>query len=401
MPKGDNVTPRNGGDQTLSRFFEGVNYGVPSDDLLLYQLGDMVEEEQASFDNEDFQRLIDTGIRQHIEERAEIRAELATRLRLGLAQMPPQTRATASRVIEALEDIELPLKNIASLVRSYTEYLFRRLQEALEQGAEQAAEASAWIERWRDEQIATDELISHLTAIGLPAVGPAADLLFNCIEDERTSQASMEAAIRSLSNIQSSSSSRVLAHAISEPMLTEDLEVRASEAVRAFWPLPRPYILSELHSHTHEDLPYRWFQILIEVNEVYAVDLILEEFIIHGKEEAFVADLTALSELLNDSRDPELEEKILQVLNTTNTPQTVARLLEGVLRSRRPLRSIEGVDPWYRLRNLRVINKKYLRVAGLFDQGNRPEALRGIDEILDEEPGYPFAVKLKELIQTR
>jgi hypothetical protein len=326
MPRKKNAGHTTGDEQSLARFLDGTDYRVSSDDLVLYQLSSFVEDDQASFENDDFRKLIDAGIRQHVEERADVRAELAARLRRARPAMSESAQAAATRVVEALEDIEKPLKNAASVVRSYTAYLFNRLQEIAGEDTEAATTAGEAIERYRRGQVDTSELVAQLTAIGIPAVGPTADLLFGTVEDGSPDAASMEAAVTALSHIRSSSSSRVLAHAIAEPMLSEDLEQKAADAVRSFWPLPRPYILSELQSHTHEDLPFRWFQIFIEASEIYAVDLILEEFIVHGNQETFVADLTALSELLRQSRDPETEAMILNVLNETEKLLSVSRM---------------------------------------------------------------------------
>ena len=86
-----------------------------------------------------------------------------------------------------------------------------------------------------------------------------------------------------------------------------------------------------LRPHTHEDLPYRWFQLLVEANEIYAVDLILEEFEVHGANSAFHPDLAALAELLQQANDPETEDKMLQFLNTADAPRSVIGLIEDVL----------------------------------------------------------------------
>src|SRR4029077_13809859 len=100
-------------------------------------------------------------------------------------------------------------------------------------------------------------------------------------------------------------------HAVSEPMLDEDLENRAYHYVREMWPLARPYILYTLKPHTHEDIPFRWFQLFVDCNEPSTVDRILEEILVHTKDSDYREDLLALLELLAATKDPALEEKVL------------------------------------------------------------------------------------------
>ena len=76
----------------------------------------------ASFEDEEFRRIIDLGIHAHIEESPEIRAAVASRLRKAADPF-------ASRMIHAIEDVESPLRNLSLIVRTYTGYVFRRLQE--------------------------------------------------------------------------------------------------------------------------------------------------------------------------------------------------------------------------------------------------------------------------------
>src|SRR6185436_9404205 len=128
----------------------------------------------------------------------------------------------ARRTLEALENIEFPLHQSSLIVASYTAYLFRRLQEAADQAAESEDEVRASIERWQHGEILREQLTKRLKEMGLPAVGPLADLLFDAPEDHE----SAGMAIETLAAIRSSSSARVLAHAILEPILPEDLEMK-------------------------------------------------------------------------------------------------------------------------------------------------------------------------------
>jgi hypothetical protein len=383
----------------LALLLDGFDYRVESDDFILYELGRLVEEERVSLEDEEFRNIIDRGIRQHVEERPEIRAELSWRLRAPYGGMDTRLQVAAGRLIEALEDIEVPLRNAAVVVRTYTAYLFCKLQETAEEPADREEEARDWIKRWGSGEVGRDELTAQLITIGKPAAGPVADLLFESLEESSAGSIAAEIAVDILGGIRSSVSSRVLAHAIAEPMLDESVELKAYERIRAFWPLPRHYMLAELQTHNHEDLPYRWFQLLVEANEIYAVDLILEEFIIHGSNLEFHADLAALAGLLQNSRDPDTEEKIVQLLNNPKTPQPSVQILEDFLKTWRvPPPVPSESNPWLRLSHLLEVNRKYVAAAMLFDSGKKDEALRRIQEILEDEPGYPFAEMLKKLI---
>ena len=54
--------------------------------------------------------------------------------------------------------------------------------------------------------------------------------------------------------------------------------------------------------------------------------------------------------------------------------------------------------PWTALDRAYAANKKYIAAARLFDSGKKADAGRAIDELLSEEPQYPFALMLKRLI---
>src|SRR6266481_1656008 len=251
------------------------DYRVQCDDFFLYELGRLIEEDRASLEDEEFRRLIDAGIHDHIERRLETRAEIAARLR-KLLSAPGRLRL--------IEDIEAPLRDLPLIIQSYTEYLVRRLEQCADEKP--------------DEKVET-----------------AANLLLESPED----RASAETALQILGSTQSVISARVLAHVISEPMLEEDLEMKAFSYVRAMWPMPRSYILYSLKPHAHEDIPFRWFQLLVDCDEPSVVDRILEEVLAHATDSNYREDLLALVELLGRARDPAMEEKILQVLNSDET----------------------------------------------------------------------------------
>src|SRR5688572_871110 len=270
------------GAEMVAAALAGFDYGVDREDFVLYELHRLIEEERASFDDAEFRNVIDEGIRAHVQDRLDLRAQLAGVLRAAALQ--GEARTVALRVVHALEDVESDLCNVAVLVLSYTGYLFSRL-EALDADAV-------------DDRIAT-----------------AADLLFESTGDRSAAEAALEVLCSSNSAV----TARVLAHAVSEPLLDEDLEARAFAALKASWPLPRHYMLYNLREHPHEDIPIRWFQLFVEVDEPMTVELFLEELRAHGENPAYLEDLIALAETLQGCRDPELEDKILDAVNSTRT----------------------------------------------------------------------------------
>lgn len=269
-------------------------------------------------------------------------------------------------MLHLVEDIEAPLGDVPMIIQSYTAYLIRKLEECADEKPNEKVEA-------------------------------AADLLLESPEDRPAA----EAAIEALGSIRSAASARVLAHVISEPVLEEDLEMKAYTFVRTMWPLPRPYIFYSLKPHMHEDIPFRWFQLFIDCGEASAVDRILEEVLAHATHPDYREDLLALVGLLAQARDPETEEKILQVFNSDDTPRAARQILEEFLRNTKtPDHKDANIpEPWASLERLYAANKKYLAAAKLFDSGHKAAANRKLDELLREQPQYPFALVLKQLIQ--
>jgi hypothetical protein len=164
------------------------------------------------------------------------------------------------------------------------------------------------------------------------------------------------------------------------------------------WPLSRHYILYSLKAHAHEDIPFRWFQLLVDCEEPSAVDRILEEFVVHGGDPDFREDLLALTELLLRARDPETEDKVLDVLNSEGAPRAVVEMLESVLKNTKAQRHKDTTGPWAALQRAYEANKKYLTAARLLDAGKKAEAQRALDELLTADPQYPLALMLKQLI---
>jgi hypothetical protein len=335
---------------------QSFDYCIDCDDFLLYELGRLIEEDRASFDDEEFRRVIEAGIHEHIERRIDVRAQMARRLR--------SVRGPKG-LLHAIEDIESPLRDMPEIIQSYTAYIFERLDKCSEVPP--------------DDRITT-----------------AADTLLESSADH----AAAEASIDLLGAIRSAVSARVLAYVISEPMLDEDLEAKAYGHLRETWPLPRHFILYSIKPHTHEDLPLRWFQLLIECKEPSAVDRILEEVLVHSADANFREDLVALVQLLDQSHDPETEDKMLQVINSDSTPGSASRLLQEYLRNTKiQKRTATQVDsPWTALEQAYLANRRYRAAARLFDGGDQAAAARALDELLKEDSQYPFALMLRAML---
>lgn len=337
------------------------DYKVDAADFVLYELNRLIEEDRASFDDAEFRTLIDAGVRAHVAENMEIRAQLAGLLRL-LATTDPTARTVTLRIVHALENLDADLTNVGVIVRNYVSYLLTRLETVPQEEG--------------DDRIAD-----------------AADLLFESTGDRDAAQT----ALTILSAERSLVSARVLAHAVSEPLLDEDLEAQAFTALKSFWPLPRHYMLYNLQGHPHEDIPFRWFQLFVEVDEVTTVDLVLEELRAHGDNPNYHEDLAALLDVLHGCRDPELEDKILGAVNASATSRAAASMLGKFLEEHTPGK-VARDTPWTRAAKELGLNREYVAAADLFDRGQTKEAQSRIESILAREPDYPLGLMLHRLI---
>jgi hypothetical protein len=377
----------------LAELFTDFDFGVSTGHFLIYELAALIDEDRASFEDEDFRRIIDSGIHEHVEDNVETRARMAAILREAFPGLEISSRQIASRTIRALEDVSFPLQNVSLVVRTYTAYMFRRLQDAADTPTELEDEAARLIERWKNGEILREQMTRRLKEIGDPAVGPIGDMLFEAPDDAMTA----ETAIDLLADIRTLPSSRILAFAVSEPILAEALEMKTYALARATWPMPRSFILSKLSSHDHEDLSFRWFQLLIESDELTAVDMVLDEVLAHSSNPEYTEDLKAILELLRLSRDPDVEAKLVAQLNDPETPpEGVALIQEFVSRFQPPLPPAD--NPWTRHARALEVNQKYLEAAKLFDSGRLDDSKRAVEAVLKRDPEYPFALTLKRLM---
>ena len=351
------------GVEKTSAVLAGTDYGVHPEDFIFYELHRLIEEDRASFDDPEFRNLIDEGIRAHIQDNLHTRARLAGTLRSS--GLRGEAHTVARRVVHALEDLEADLCNVAVLVRNYIGYLLARLESLAEDVA--------------DEKVTT-----------------AADLLFESTEDRSAAETALDILCANRSPV----CARVLAHAVSEPLLDEDLEARAFDALKASWPLPRHYMLYSLREHPHEDIPIRWFQLFVEVDELMTADLVLEELRAHGESPAYLEDLATLMETLHGCRDPELEDKILDAVNSASTSAPVLSLLRKFLEEHRPAAALDG-GPWAKRSRALELNRQYQSAAALFEQGEKEKGLQALERILSVDKAYPFALMLKRVMADR
>jgi hypothetical protein len=379
----------------LAALAANFDYRVDPEDFILYELARAIDEDRASFNDPEFQALIDEGIREHVENNRTVRAELTGVFSAARESMNPEIRPVADRLIGALEDPESELRGAAVVVQTYTAYLFKQLEWPEGQQHPATDLADGQIGEWRSGRLTPDELLAGLTTLGPGAVAPAADLLFDL-----ENPASARVAIEALGQIGSTPAARALAHAISEPMLDEDLEQLAFERLRALWPLPRHYMLVMLRRHEHEDLPVRWFQLFAECVELEAVDRTLEEFSRHAADPAHHEDLATILEFLRTSGDPAISAKIVDALNDQEMARDGVVMLEEFLKTwREPDSAAAANNPWRRRARLDDVHRRYQAAAQLADAGRTPEAIAALDALLAEEPGYPFATMLKRTLE--
>src|SRR5580765_3497841 len=95
----------------IARTLTGFDFKLRADDFVLFELHRLIEEDRASFEDEEFRILIDEGIQQHVEDNLEIRAGLAGVLRNTISDMDSATQIIARRVIRALENTGYDLRN--------------------------------------------------------------------------------------------------------------------------------------------------------------------------------------------------------------------------------------------------------------------------------------------------
>src|SRR5262245_60388780 len=119
MPK-KKRSPDSESAKILSFALDDFDYRMECDDFLLYELGRLIEEDNASFENDEFRGVINQDVHEHIDTRLEVRAELARRLRIVSPKLDTSLRPVAARILHAVEDAGSPLSDIGLIVRTYT-----------------------------------------------------------------------------------------------------------------------------------------------------------------------------------------------------------------------------------------------------------------------------------------
>jgi hypothetical protein len=135
----------------------------------------------------------------------------------------------------------------------------------------------------------------------------------------------------------------------------------------------------------------------VEVDELTTVDLVLEELRAHGESADYHEDLSALLDVLHGCRDPELEDKILGMINSPAVSPAASALLQKFLEEHQPA-VVASENPWNRAEKQFDLNRRYVEAACLFDAGSVKDAQLELESILNEDPAYPFALMLKERI---
>jgi hypothetical protein len=291
------------GSTVLEGILSGIDVPLAEDDFLIRELERILSEGEPRA-NDDFRFLIEQGLRLEWDGNQSLRARVAASLRLAVRNglRGPERRA-ATHLAGAIEDLDFPLSRISTFGTEYSKRLFDRLELSPGPGETAASLVDVICEEENDAETSALAVASlGQLALGVDAQDPDRGVAI-----------------------------RALAYLISEPILEEALEEQAMSLLGSSWPAPRNYMLYGLRRHTHEDLPYRWIELLIELEEPRAVDRILEEVLIHARDSAFRQDLLGLLDLTARSRDPGRRGKCLRLLEGPGAPREARELLESWL----------------------------------------------------------------------
>ncbi len=307
---------------------DGVVFGIESDDFLLQELGRLIQDGEPSFEDDDFHFVIKQGIRLYVNPSVDLRARLAESLRRAYPGMKDPLRRVALTVIGAIEDVDFSLDVVGTVVRGYTNQLLEALEGSTYDNTIDA-EGRVWIEQWTKNELDRLTLLERFGKLGSAGVPAVADLLFDSIEDPMRVQIALEL----LAAIHTPVAARVLAYIVSEPILEEDQEERARQTLRELWEPALPYVLYNLRRHLHEDIPFRWLELLIETDDTRGVDRILEEVVAHARSASYREDLLTALPLLDRSNDPGVVGKLLRLITEESLPEEAAELIEHWIES--------------------------------------------------------------------
>ena len=302
----------------------GVAFGIQEDSFLLQELGHLIQDGEPSIQDDDFRFVIQQGIRLYVNPNIDLRARLAECLRHACPTMKGPERRIAYTVIGAIEDVDFSLDKVGAVVRGYTNQLLETLQRETDDDS-RGAEERAWIEQWTQGGLDRQTLLERFGNVGSTGVPAVADLLFDSLEDPTRIQTALEL----LAVIRTPVAAQVLAYIVSEPILEELQEERALRTLRELRGLALPYILYNLKRHLHEDIPFHWFELLIDTDNTRAVDRILEEVIAHARSPSYREDLQSILPLLDRSNDPGVVGKLLRLITEDAVPDEAVEVIEN------------------------------------------------------------------------
>ncbi len=328
--------------ELFENLVESVRFPIESDNFLLQELGHLIQDGDPSYEDDDFHFVIKQGIRLYVDPDVDLRAQLVGSLRQAYAGMKGASGRVAHTIIGAIEDVDFSLDVVGAVVQGYTNQLLRTLEDMTE---DESVEENArkWIELWTEGTLEEPALLERFRGIGSDGVPAVADLLFDSLEDPIRNNT----ALNLLSMIHTPVAAQVLAYTISEPILEEKQEEIARKILRELWPMALPYVLYNLRRHAHEDIPFRWFELLIDTDNTRAVDRILEEVVAHGRSDNYREDLLAILPLLDRSNDPGVAGKLLRLMTEDSLPKESVGLIEQWIEtSRLALPVEEALERW-------------------------------------------------------
>jgi hypothetical protein len=134
------------------------------------------------------------------------------------------------------------------------------------------------------------------------------------------------------------------------------------------------------------------------VDEPKTVELVLEELRAHSESPRYQEDLLTLMDTLKTCRDPEIEDKILDAVNSPTTSAAALPLLRKFLEEYQPC-AVEGESPFAARLRLFQLNHAYRNAAATFERGEHEKAREALNNILTVDADYPFATMLKQLAE--
>lgn len=302
---------------------DDVEFGIEPDNFLLQELGHLIQDGEPSFENDAFHFVIRQGIRLYVNPSVDLRARLAESLRRAYPDIKGPARRVANTVIGAIEDSDFSLDVVGAVVRGYTNRLLGALESQTDNDTTDP-EGRLWIEQWTEGKLDRLTLLERFRDLGSAGVPAVADLLFDSLEDPLRVQTALEL----LAAIRTPVAARLLAYIVSEPILEEHQEEHARKTLRELWEPALPYVLYNLRRHVHEDIPFRWLELLIETDNTRGVDRILEELVAHARSTSYREDLLAALPLLDRSNDPGVVGKLLRLITEESLPEEALELIE-------------------------------------------------------------------------